>query len=422
MSKKVKIGIIGLGNRGRGLIEQNVLLMKDIEILALCDEYEDRVQQTKIMVEEANRPTPFCSTDYKDVLNIEEIEAVLIFSAWESHVAIAIDAMKAGKYVGVEVGGAYSLENCWELVRVSEETNMPCMMLENCCYGRTEMMILNMVKKGIFGEVIHCEGGYHHDLRNEISNGIENRHYRFRNYLNRNCENYPTHELGPICNVLNINRGNRLVSLTSTASKAVGLHEYIVREKGADSGLASATFAQGDIVKTTIKCAGGQTISLTLDTTLPGAYCRGFNVRGTKAQYNEVNNSIYIDGVHEKYEANWSEMWGNAVEFREEFDHPIWKEYIKGEIQLGHDGIDWLVLRAFFESVKSGTQTPIDVYDTVTLMCISVLSEQSIQCGGGPVAIPDFTSGKWISRKPDAHGKYCLSEICIDDSVSIFGS
>lgn len=153
---------------------------------------------------------------------------------FESHIPIAIAAMKAGKYVAMEVGGAYSLDDCWELVRTSEETGMPCMLLENCCYGRREMMVLNMVKKGIMGDIIHCSGGYCHDLRQEIANGKENRHYRLRNYLNRNCDNYPTHELGPISKVLNINHGNRMVSLISVASRSQGLHDYIVANKGAD--------------------------------------------------------------------------------------------------------------------------------------------------------------------------------------------
>jgi hypothetical protein len=135
--------------------------------------------------------------------------------------------MKAGKYVGVEVGGAYSVDDCWRLVRTYEETGVPCMLMENCCYGRQELLVLNMVKQGLFGDIVHCQGGYRHDLREEITNGRENRHYRLRNYMNRNCENYPTHELGPIAKILGINRGNRMVSLVSMSSQAKGLHEYI---------------------------------------------------------------------------------------------------------------------------------------------------------------------------------------------------
>ena len=160
-----------------------------------------------------------------------EIDAVVIMASWESHLNLACDAMRAGKYTAVEVAGAYSVEDCWKLVRTHEETGVPCMMLENCCFGRDELMVLNMVRRGLFGEVVHCQGGYRHDLREEVSTGREMRHYRFRNYLYRNCENYPTHELGPIANVLDINRGNRMLTLVSVASKAAGLHEYLLREK-----------------------------------------------------------------------------------------------------------------------------------------------------------------------------------------------
>ena len=162
------------------------------------------------------------------------------------------------------------------------------------------MMVMDMAKKGLFGDIVHCSGGYHHDLRDEVSNGIENRHYRFRNYLNRNAENYPTHELGPIAKILNINHGNRFLTLTSTASRAAGLHEYICSNKPDDVNLQNTIFQQGDIVTTVIKCAHGETITLTLDTTLPRYYSRGLAVRGTKGMYEEVTDSIYMDTEENK--------------------------------------------------------------------------------------------------------------------------
>jgi hypothetical protein len=363
-------------------------------------------------VEEKKGNIPVCTSDYKDVLAIDEIDAVIISTSWADHTHIAIAAMKAGKYVGTEVGGAYSIDECWELVRTFEKTNVPCMMLENCCYGRRELMVLNLVKQGLFGDIVHCEGGYHHDLRDEVTNGKENGHYRFVNYLNRNCENYPTHEIGPIAKVLNINRGNRMISLTSTASKSAGLHQYILDKKGPSCDLANVSFAQGDIVTTVIKCAHGETIKITLDTTLPRAYSRGFQVRGTKGMYMEDNDSVFIDGVHNELDFKWKEQWGNAKEYEEKYDHPLWKDYLKNEIKGGHDGIDWLVLSAFFESVKKGVQTPIDVYDTVSWMSITPLSEQSVAQGGAVVSFPDFTNGRWIARSDVKESKYCLEKIC----------
>lgn len=412
MKGKIKIGVIGFGKRGTSLLKDVMLPMDDVEIRAVCDSYEDRMEEARKLSEEAGNPNVFASTNYREILKIEEIDAIVITCAWESHIDIACEAMLAGKYVGIEVGGAYDIEQCWRLVRTSEKTGMPCMMLENCCYGKTELMVLNMVKKGLFGEIVHCAGGYHHDLRDEIATGIEKRHYRLRNYLNRNCDNYNTHELGPIAKLLNINRGNRMLSLTSVASKSAGMAQYVNDNMDhLNPCLKNAVFHQGDIVTTTVKCAGGQTIVMTLDTTLPRAYCRGFTVCGTKGRYEEQTDSIFIDGQHNKYDENWKEQWGNTDTYHTQYDHPIWQEAKKNEIKGGHGGMDWMVFRAFFESVKAQTNTPIDVYDTASWMCISVLSEQSVSLNGAPVRIPDFTCGRWMNREPYIRGKYCLEEI-----------
>ena len=410
MKDQIRLGVIGLSGRGFGLIT-TVLRTEGIQIAAVCDLYEDRRQRAVREVEKAAGNTPFSTENYRDVLAMEEIDAVIVPTSWADHVNVAIDAMKAGKYVATEVGGAYSVEDCWELVRTHEATGVPCMMLENCCYGREELMVLNMVKKGLFGEVVHCEGGYHHDLREEIANGRENRHYRLINYMHRNCENYPTHELGPIAKILDINRGNRMLSLVSMASKASGLHEYIRKEKGEGYDLAEYPFAQGDVVTTIVKCAHGETITLTLDTTLPRAYSRGFQVHGTKATYLEDNNTLFLDGIHNAYEFKWKEQWNNTEQLRKEYDHPIWQTYTPDE-EAGHGGMDMLVLEAFFDSVRRKVQTPIDVYDMASWMSITALSEQSIAMGGMPAAIPDFTNGRWLSREEAPEGPYCLAKIC----------
>lgn len=398
MKNSLKIGVIGLGARGYSLLYSVILPRNDIEVIAVCDKYEDRRKKAFDKVKEIKGNEPLCTGNYKEVLNLNDLDAVIVSTSWADHIQVVIDSMKAGKYVGVEVGGSYSLDECWELVHTYEQTKVPCMILENCCYGRDEMMVLNMVKQGIFGEVVHCQGGYHHDLRDEISFGRENRHYRLINYLNRNCENYPTHELGPIAKILNINHKNRMIALTSVASKSCGLHEFILKEKGAEYDLSSAKFTQGDVVTTIIKCAHGETIVLTLDTTLPHAYSRGFQIQGTKAMYMEDNQSLFIDGIHNRYDFEWKNQWGNVKDYYDKYDHPIWKEYIKEGIKGGHDGMDWLVFSAFFDSVKKGEQTPIDIYDMAAWMSITTLSEQSIAIGGQMVYIPDFTNGKWIDR------------------------
>ncbi|OME85217.1 glycosyl hydrolase [Paenibacillus sp. FSL A5-0031] len=397
MKSKVKIGLIGLSGRGTGLLEIILLKMEDVEVVAVCDLHEDRREQAANMIEKAGCGRPFETADYKEVLDREAVDVIMICTPWSTHIPIAIEAMEKGKYVACEVGGAYSMQECWKLVEAYERTRVPCMMLENCCYGRDELMVLNMVKRGILGEIVHCSGGYLHDLRYEIANGKENRHYRLNEYIHRNCDNYPTHELGPIARILDINRGNRMVSLVSLASKAEGMQEYIT-SKRKDSELARTRFKQGDIVTTIIQCARGETITLTLDTTLPRYYSRGFTVRGTKGMYMEENHSLFIDGQHNQYESNWKTQWGNVEHLREHYEHPLWESYLQEGVKGGHDGMDWLVFRDFIESFRNKAQTPIDVYDMASWMSISSLTEDSIAMGGQPVAIPDFTNGKWIGK------------------------
>lgn len=400
--KDIRIGFIGLGGRGYGLLELAVLPQKE-QVAAVCDVYEDRVQKGAELVEKFGQPKPACYTDYHDVIKDETVNTIIVATAWETHVEIALAAMYAGKAVAVEVGGAYELRDCYDLVEAYEKTGTPFMLLENCCFGRREMMVLNMVKKGLFGEVVHCAGGYHHDLRSEISFGKENRHYRLRNYISRNCENYPTHELGPIAKVLDINHGNRMLTLSSTASKAAGLRDYVRANKSDDERLMNETFAQGDVVTTVIKCARGETIALTLDTTLPRYYSRGFNVRGTKGMYEEVTDSVFLDSPvlpdrkeDSAHDFDWlKHCVGNARDYEEEYDHPVWKKYIEEGVRGGHDGMDWLEFETFFRCLREDAPMPVDVYDTASWMAVTALSEMSIAKGGAVVDFPDFTKGKW---------------------------
>ena len=416
MPNKLKIGIIGLGNRGTGLLEGVMLPMTEdkFDILAVCDLYEDRVVKAADSIEKTTNKRPIYTTDYKDILKMPEIDAVVISAAWEAHIDITIDAMEAGKFVALEVGGAYTMHECWRLIDTYEKTHTEVMLLENCCFGKRELMALNMVRQGLFGKVSHCAGGYLHDLRSEIITGKESRHYRLRNYINRNCENYPTHEIGPIAKLLNINNGNRFTSLVSVSSCSHGLHEYAVETKGADHPLSNINFNQGDVITTVIKCANGETVTITLDTTLSRSYSRGFTVRGTKGSYFEDSDMIFLDSEHKEYEFNAKPLWGNAEKYEEKYNHPIWKDFIpKG----GHDGMDWLTFEAFYDAAINHKHPPIDVYDTATYMCITTLSEQSIATGSMPVAIPDFTHGKWYNRTDIEDGPYCLDIIDINKEL-----
>lgn len=394
--ENIKVGWIGLGGRGLSLL-RDVVLAQHETVTAVCDLYDDRCADGADVVEKACGTRPAEYSNYRDVIKDENVTVIIIATSWESHVEIAVAAMNAGKPVAMEVGGAYTLAQCRSLTDTYERTGVPFMLLENCCFGRREMMTLNMVQKGLLGEIVHCEGCYAHDLREEISYGKENRHYRLRNYLTRNCENYPTHDLGPIAKVLNINNGNRMLSLVSFASKAAGLHEYVMQNKPEDEQLKDAHFAQGDVITTVIKCANGETIVLKLDTTLPRYYSRGFVVRGTKGMYEEVTDSVFLDTAEDRsHDFDWrKECIGNAEKYQAEWEHPVWKQYIEDGVQGTHDGMDWLEFKTFFEALRKDEPMPVDAYDAAAWMSVTVLSERSIANGGAVMSVPDFTSGKW---------------------------
>ena len=410
MKRKINLAVVGYGHRSPGMV--NLLLeMPDVNIVGICDVYEDRAAAGGKNVAEHSKKAPMVTTDYRRLLEIKNLDAVFTPSSWTSHGRIMLDSMEAGCYVATEVGGATSVQQCWDLVRTSERTGKPCMLLENCCYGRDEMLVLNMVKKGLFGECVHAEGGYRHDLRSEVCQGRENRHYRLDNYSHRNGDVYPTHDLGPISKYLNINRGNRMLMLTSMASKSVGLNHWMHTRCAPDYDIANRQFALGDVVTTMIKCAHGETITLTHDTSLPRPYSRANLLQGTKGIWSEDKHAFFIEGIS-KESGTWTEFWQPYEEIVSQFEHPLWKEFQSGGVKGGHGGMDWLVLRAFVEAVKNGTQTPIDVYDTASWMAITALSEESVAMGSLPVAIPDFTDGRWINRTDVVRGKYCLDEVC----------
>lgn len=403
-SQTVKLGVIGLGARGMSLV-QNLRNMEDVDITAICDLSEEKIEQCKQLLNEDNNAHVQGYQSYEALLEQGDIEGVIIATNWVSHVKIAIDAMKAGIYPGCEVGAVASLDECWELVKTSEQTGVPCMFLENCNYGRDEMAVLNMVRQGIFGELIHCQGGYQHDLRDLLIEGFESNQYRIQHYINRDGDNYPTHGLGPLAKCLNINRGNQFLTLTSMSSKARGLGEWATDHLGKEHVLANTNYTQGDIVTTMIKCAHGETIVLNLDTTLPRPYSRAGKVQGTKGLWMEDNNSIHIEGRSPAH------AWESFDQYREEYEHPLWKEFINLGVRGTHGGMDYLLLRAFVESVTKQIAPPIDVYDMATWSAVSILSEQSIAQGGQPVSFPDFTNGKWIDREPSPASKYSLENI-----------
>lgn len=413
MKEKLRLAFVGLSGRGYGLLELVLKTMDDVEITAVCDLYEDRTEAAAALVVKMKGRAPFKTCDYRRVMDREDVEAIVTPSSWTSHVDICVAAMEAGKYAATEVGGATAIEDCWQLVRTHEKTGSPCMILENCCYGREEMTVLNMVRKGLFGELVHCRGAYSHDLREEICRGIENRHYRIHNFSNRQGDLYPTHALGPLAKMLNINQGNRFVSLVSMPSKSLGLHLWAKENLGKDHQLASRRFVAGDVVTTMIKCAHGETIVLSHDNCLPRPYSRGCHVQGTKGLWSEEKNSIMIEGRVKA--GGWDpHAWEPMETFFKEFEHPLWKEFMNDGVRGGHGGMDYLVLRAFIEAAKKGEALPISIYDTAAWMSITCLSEDSCNMGSLPVPVPDFTRGKWIYPGASPRSKYSLDEVCSD--------
>jgi len=405
--RKVRLGFIGVGGMGTNLL-RSCLSMQDVEIPAVCDIDPKAMARAIDLIEKAGRKRPQAySKDEEDYLNLivrEDLDAVVIATPWLWHTPMCIAAMKAGKHVAPEVWGASNIEECWELVRTAEETGMQCMMLENHCYDRIEMSALQMIREGLFGEMLHYECGYCHDLRNvkfrpgaEFGPGSEGE-ARWRTYHSqfRNGDLYPTHGLGPIANCLDDNRGNRMVSLTSTASKARALHEYVVEKGGKDHPNAQVDWTLGDIITTVIKTQRGETVTITHDTNTPRPYSNNMMAQGTKGlwQYHRgLCNSVYVEGRSPNHK--W-EAWEKYIP---EFEHPLWKKFLSEGVRGDHGGAGYLKLRGFVECIKRDIPTPIDVYDTAAWISVTPLSERSIALGSAPVEFPDFTTGKWMTNK-----------------------
>lgn len=397
--ENVRIGMIGYGGRARGMMD--ILLgFEDVTVTAVCDKYDDRTEDAVKRVVEKRGNTPFASTNYKDILAREDVDAVYIATDWEMHFPIAIDALYAKKAVALEVGGAYCVQDCYDLVKAWEDTKTPFMFMENCCYNRDELLATAMVREGLFGKIVHLSGAYAHDLRGEVTGGKENRHYRLRNYLYRNCENYPTHELGPMAKVLNINRGNRMVSMVSMATESWGMEQFVEdRRDTINPELIGVDFAQADVIHTLIKCANGETMMLKLDTSLPRSYSREFEVRGTKGLYKQESNSVYFDGQQEFWNPlDYINKYANSAEKYKSMLPHAWQIITPEALEAGHGGMDYVELREFVDRLKDGREMAIDVYDAASWMVITCLSEESIKAGGKVMEIPDFTNGAWKTR------------------------
>ncbi len=409
-NSKLRIGMIGVGLRGQNHLEL-LLQRDDVEVPAICDIQQIMIDDALKMYQDSTKPLPEVFNNgkygYRELLDRKDIDAVIISTPWECHYEMAMDAMDAGKHVGCEVVMGTTVDEHWNIVKKSEKSGMRYMMLENVCYRRDVMAVLNMIRGGIFGELIHMQAGYQHDLREVKFNdgkqpygggvefgekGFSEAQWRTQHSVTRNGDLYPTHGIGPVSKMLDIHAGNRFTSLVSMASKSRGLHNYIVDKGGPDHPNAKIDFKLGDVVTTMISTVNGETVLLQHDTNLPRPYSLGFRVQGTKGLWMDINKSLYVEKLSEPH------RWEEAAHLFDKFDHPLWQRYSEDAKGAGHGGMDFFVINAFIESIKRNEASPISVYDSAVWSVITPLSEISIAKGYVPVEMPDFTNGKWKSN------------------------
>lgn len=395
--EKLKVAFCGAGNRGTWL-SKTAISTGEYEVVAVCDPLFDRAEKLAEELNEKQGSKPLAFADFEEMFDVAKPYCVVIACSWEDHVKIAVNAMKRGIAVGMEVGGAYNEQECWDLVNTYEETKTPFMFLENVCFNKEELLATNMIRKGRLGEIMYCTGTYGHDLRHEIAGGATSHHYRLRNYINRNCENYPTHELGPIAKILNINRGNRLTTLVSRSSKAISMHQYINENLDKYESIKDVEFKQGDVFTTMITTENGELIDIKLDTTTPRIACRDTMFVGTKGRFVCNDYMVLEDGKFSIFHADYKDYIENAKQYEEEFMPKIWKDVTKEIIDAGHGGMDYFELVEWAKALKEGKEMPCDVYDAAAWMCITYLSEISIK-ENRIVEIPDFTRGKYKTRE-----------------------
>lgn len=403
----VRVGFIGLGMRGPDAVERFTYI-DGVKIIALCDIEPDRVEAAQKILEKAGLPQAAGYSGSEDVwkqlCERDDIDLVYICTDWLNHTPMALYAMENGKNVACEVPIALTLEQCWALVDMAEKTQLHCMMLENCCYDFYEMAVLNMAQKGLFGEIMHVEGAYIHDLRflnfMDPADGGYHDWWRLRYDEIHNGDPYPTHGLGPIAQVLNIGRGDRMDYLVSLSSDQAGMSAYAADHFGKDSEKGQYPYHLGDMNTTLIKTINGKSILVQHDVTSPRPYNRKFAVSGTK-------------GYAEKYPTPGIALDPNAHSFLPKkqldsllslYEHPITKEI--GEIARkvgGHGGMDFIMDYRLIYCLRNGLPLDMNVYDGAEWCSIIPLSEFSVLHGGKAVAIPDFTRGAWKSRKGFSH-------------------
>jgi predicted dehydrogenase len=302
--------------------------------------------------------------------------------------------MKSGKHAATEVPAAYTVDDCWALVETAEKERRHCIMTENCCYDRPEMLCLNLVKKGLLGEVFHAEAGYLHDLRGVKFSGSGEALWRPQHSIKRNGNLYPTHGLGPVSQCLDINRGDRFDYLVSVSSKSMGLNLYCAKKFGPESPQARQKYALGDVNVSLLRTVNGKVITLYHDTSSPRPYSRIHIVQGTQGIFEKYPDRVYIES------RSPADEWEVTDSYSIEHDHPVWRRLEEQSKGAGHGGMDFIEDFRLVEALRGGRPLDMDVYDAAAWSVVTPLSEKSVAGRGRAVDFPDFTRGGWKGSRP----------------------
>ena len=389
----VRMGIIGTGGRGSSMIE-NFLAVDNLGINALCDVVKDKAEKAQATVAKSGQKPPAIyangERDFENLVKRDDIDFVYIATPWEWHVPMAIAAMKAGKHACIEVPAATSIEDCWKLVDTSEQTRRHCIMMENCCYGYNELLVLNMIRAGLFGDLLHGEAAYLHDLRAEIFSDAGEGLWRRVPHTRINGNLYPTHGLGPVANYMSINRGDRFDYLVSMSSPQRGMEAYRAGHVPKDSPKWKEKYVNGDMNTSLIQTAKGLTIMLQHDVSNPRPYSRINAIEGSKGLFRDYPPRVYFDGQP------GDEAYTGIDQYKQQYEHAFWKH--EGELARrlgGHGGMDLVMAWRLIDCMRRGLAPDMNVYDLAAWCAPGPLSVQSVAQGSAPVKFPDFTRGKW---------------------------
>jgi predicted dehydrogenase len=396
--ERVRVGFVGVGGQGMTHVEY-FLRLEGVQVKAICDIVPEKVTRAQRLVEEAGgaRPTGYDRgpRDFERMCAEEELDLVLTSTPWEWHVPVCVAAMEHGKHAATEVPAAYTVDDCWRLVETAERTGKHCVMLENCNYDRRELLMLNLVRQGVFGEILHGECAYNHDLREVKFSTDGEGLWRRAHSMRRNGNLYPTHGLGPIAQCMNINRGNQLDYLVSMSGPSRGLQLWRDERLATDDPRRSEQYVLGDVNLTLIRTVQGQTITLVHDTNLPRPYTRINMIQGTRGIMQGWPDRIYVEGRSAQ-----AHRWETLESWYQQYEHPLWRSERVRTADTGHGGMDFLEDWRLVACLRAGLPTDMNVYDAAMLSCICELTARSVASRSSAQSVPDFTRGLWRTTPP----------------------